>query len=290
MAAQTGSFDIDALRSFLAVAEHSGFTGAANATGTTQSTVSMRVRRLEQAVGTPLFRREGRGARLTVDGERLQAHARELVRVNDAAWQDLTGTQVTGTVRLGIPDDYSFYLPETLRAFAERHPAVSLEVRCDLSVGLVAQVRRGDLDLAIVTRQRNSPGGTLLRREPLVWAAAHGSFPEHTDPVPLTVFPREACVFREHATRALTETGRRWRVIHTSKSVSGQRAFVGSGLAVTPLTASMLPADLRMATAADGLPDLPPVDIALHRAPGRPPEPARRLAEILRTRLQRAEP
>lgn len=279
------SFDLDVLRTFLAVVEAGSFTAAASAQGTTQSTVSMQIRRLERDLGTPVFHREGRSVRLTVDGERLQTHARELVRLNDEAWRDLTGAALSGAVRLGIPDDYAFYLPETLRDFAETHPAVNLDVRCDLSVALVDRVRRGELDLALVTRQARSPGGEVLRREPLVWSAARARAVEHSDPLPLAVYPREACVFREHATRALTEVGRRWRVIYTSKSITGQQAMVRAGLAVTPTTGNMVTPEMRVVDESGGLPALPAVEIALHRAPGRPSEPARRLYDMIRDKL-----
>lgn len=279
------SLDLGVLRSFLTVVEAGSFTAAAAVLDTTQSTISMQIRRLERDLATPLFHREGRSVRLTVEGERLQAHAREMVRLNDEAWRDLTGATLSGAVRLGIPDDYAFYLPDALRDFAEAHPGVNLDVRCDLSVALVDRVRRGELDLALVTRQARSPGGEVLRREPLVWGTARSRAVEHSDPVPLAVYPREACVFREHATRALTEVGRRWRVIYTSKSITGQQAMVRAGLAVTPTMASMVASDMRVLDEGAGLPALPSVEIALHRAPGRPSEPARRLYDTIRERL-----
>jgi DNA-binding transcriptional LysR family regulator len=282
------TFDLSVLRTFLTVIDSGGFTAAARRLNATQSTVSMQIRRLEQAVGNPLFRREGRDVSLTADGEKLQAHARDLLRLNDEAWRDLAAPEVSGTVRLGIPDDYAFYLPEIIRDFTEQYPAVDLRVQCDLSVALVELVRAGAIDVALVTRQPNSPGGEVLRREPLVWVAAQAHAPEQRDPLPLSLFPREACIFRESAARALNAAGRRWRAIYTSKSLMGQQAFVGAGLAVTVLTPRLVAADQRILGEAADLPPLPQIELALHRQTGRPSEPVRRLTEVFRRRLGEA--
>ncbi len=273
------------LRAFLAVSDEGGFTAAAGRLNTTQSTVSMRIRRLEDLAGTPLFRRDGASVTLTAAGERLQGHARDLLRRHEAAWRALCAPGVSGRVRLGIPDDYAFYLPSVLRDFTERHPGVDLRVESALSIDLAEKVRAGTLDLAIVTRQKRSPGGEVLRREPLVWVGGGAHAPAEESPLPLALYPREVCVFREQATEALDSAGRPWRVAYTSTSLTGQRAMVEAGLALSVLTPGMVPEGLRILGDAAGLPALPSVEIALHRAPGRPPEPARRLADRLREHM-----
>ena len=75
--------------------------------------------------------------------------------------------------------------------------------------------RRG----AISPRPPNSPGGDVLKREPLVWVASPNHAPERRDPLPLSLYPRNACVFRERATQALNAAGRDWRAIYTSKTL-----------------------------------------------------------------------
>lgn len=280
------TFDLALLRTFTTVIDSGGFTAAARRLNATQSTVSMQIRRLEQSVGRPLFRRDGRDIQLTADGERLQGHARRLLQLNDEAWRDLAGPEVSGTLRLGIPDDYAFYIPEIIREFSEQYPGVDLRVQCDLSVALVELVRAGAIDMALVTRQPNSPGGEVLRRERLVWVAAQNHAPEQREPLPLSLFPREACIFRDNAVRALNAAGRPWRAIYTSKTLSGQQAFVGAGLAVTVLTPSQVARELRILDESEtSLPALPWIELALHRQPGRPTEPARRLTELFRQRL-----
>jgi DNA-binding transcriptional LysR family regulator len=282
------TFDLDLLRTFWCVREAGGFTAAARRLNSTQSTVSMQIRRLEAQVGTTLFQRLGRSVQSTTDGERLAAYAGQLLALNDQAWHDMQSAELSGRVRLGIPDDFAFYLPEVIREFREQYPGVDLQVTCDLSVTLMNRLSADQLDLAVVTRHPRTPGGHLLRREPLVWVAARDHHPEQQDPLPLSLFPRDICVFRERALDALSEAGRAWQVVYSSNSLTGQQAIVGAGLAVTALIPSMVSPQLRQLGADAGLPDLPSVEIALHRRPGRPSEAVKRLSETIDQRLAAA--
>ena len=279
------TFDLDLLRTFWCVRETGGFTAAARRLNSTQSTVSMQIRRLEDQLGTTLFQRLGRRVQATTDGERLAAYAGQLLALNDQAWNDITSAELSGRVRLGIPDDFAFYLPEVIREFREQYPAVDLQVTCDLSVTLMNRLSDDQLDLAVVTRHPRTPGGHLLRRERLVWVGAPDQQPEQQEPLPLSLFPRDICVFRERALSALSEAGRDWQVVYTSNSLTGQQAIVGAGLAVTALIPSMVSPQLRQLDAEADLPELPNVEIALHRRPGRPSEAVKRLSETIEQRL-----
>lgn len=282
------TFDLDLLRTFWCVRETGGFTAAARRLNSTQSTVSMQIRRLEDQVGTTLFQRLGRQVQATPDGERLAGYAGQLLVLNDQAWNDLTSAELSGRVRLGIPDDFAFYLPEVIREFREQYPGVDLQVTCDLSVTLMNRLSEDQLDLAVVTRHPRTPGGHLLRRERLVWVGAPEHQPERQDPLPLSLFPRDICVFRERALSALSEAGRDWQVVYSSNSLTGQQAIVGAGLAVTALIPSMISPQLRQLDAEADLPELPNVEIALHRRPGRPSEAVKRLSETIEQRLAAA--
>src|SRR3712207_1182198 len=79
-------FDLDLLRTFVAIADNGGFTRAAERVGCTQSTVSLQVKKLEEGLGRRLFEREpGRGLLLTPDGEILLTYARRILRLGDEA-------------------------------------------------------------------------------------------------------------------------------------------------------------------------------------------------------------
>ncbi|MBV6638037.1 MAG: hypothetical protein KI788_19305, partial [Mameliella sp.] len=147
-------------------------------------------------------------------------------------------------------------------------------------------VQDGMLDIAVVTRQPNVPGGDVLDREALVWVGAPGFRHDPETALPLSVYPRDICAFRGAMLSALKSAGLRWRIAYTSQSLTGQSAIVGAGLAVTAMTRSMVPEALQVLS-TDILPDLPGMEIALHRRPGRPTEPARLLTEMILDRYLR---
>jgi len=277
--------DLVVLRTFVGVVEAGGFTAAAERLHMAQSTVSAHISRLEGTFGCPLLQRGQKAAIPTPAGERLLSHARQMLRQNALAWQDVQEQRLAGVVRLGIPDDYVIYLPGALSAFGARFPGVELEVRCGLSVDLVQEVKTGTLDLAITTRQPNSPGGEVLCREPMVWAGASGYDTPYRIPLPLAVSREGVCVFRERAIAALEAAGIPWRIAYTSASLSGISAAVRAGLAVTVLTPSMLGPDLRVLGREEGLPELPFSEITLHRSLGRPSEATCQLVIQLRSHI-----
>ncbi|MBB3139676.1 LysR substrate-binding domain-containing protein [Halomonas organivorans] len=278
--------DLVVLNTFVNVVESGGFTVAAERLHMAQSTVSAHMKRLEDTLDCQLLQRGQRLALPTPSGERLLAHARQMLRQNALAWQDLREQRLDGVVRLGIPDDYVIYLPEALSAFEARFPGVELEVRCGLSVDLVQDVQAGALDLAVATRQPNSPGGEVLCREPMVWAGAAGYDTHQRSPLPLAVSKEGVCIFRERAIAALEAAGIPWRIAYASASLSGLSAAVRAGLAITVLTPSMMGQELRILGLEEGLPELQTTEITLHRSPGRPSEAAQQLAIQLQAHIK----
>src|SRR5215204_5911996 len=166
----TALLDVDHLRTFLAIAETGSFTRAADVVHKTQSAVSMQMKRLEERLGRPIFSRDGRASKLTEDGERLLDYARRIVKLNVEALTAFSDAELTGRVRLGVPDDYADrYLPEIMARFSRAYPAVELTVTCEPTVELVARIAANDLDLAIITNAETNRPGDTFRREQLLW-------------------------------------------------------------------------------------------------------------------------
>lgn len=260
--------DIHLLRAFVAVAELKNFTKAASRLNRTQSAVSMQVRRLEQNLGKLLLSRYRGRVSLTDDGLVMLEYAKRILKLNDEIIAEIGDPQVKGRVRLGVPDDYAAYLlPVVLTGFGALYPKINLEVYCALSVDLLQLLREGEVDLALTTRQPQSPGGSVIRREQLVWAQAQGSQLQHQDPLPLALFPRGMCLFRESALAALQSCGRSWRLVCTSRGLAGIRAVVASGMAITIVTQNTISPSMEPIALEDGLPALPQVDICLHKSP-----------------------
>lgn len=273
--------DIDLLRALVAVVDADGFTAAADTLARTQSAISMQIRRLESTVGCQLLSRSKRGVMPTVEGEHLLGHARRILAAHDEAVQSLTGTNARGRVSIGTPDDYAgTFLTAALARFAAAHPGVELEIHCDLTPRLRRAQAAGELQLVLGTRQPGETEGDLLRREPMVWAAAPDHRPELRDPLPIATF-LDGCIFRPLTERALAASGRAWRVAYSSSSLAGIQSAVEGGLALTALVRSTVPAGWRLLGLAEGLAPLPPVEIALFRS-----SPLPRAARLLADHLQ----
>ena len=169
----TALLDIDQLRTFIAIAETGSFTRAADVVHKTQSAVSMQMKRLEERLGKPIFERDGRASRLTDDGERLLDYARRIVKLNVEAFTSVAGAGLTGSARLGVPDDYADrYLPEIMARFARSHPGVELTIVCEPTVSLVDRIDNGDIDLAIITHSSSNRQCDIIRRERLLWVTS----------------------------------------------------------------------------------------------------------------------
>ena len=278
-------FDLDLLRTFVAIADNGGFTRAAERVGRTQSTVSLQIKKLEEGLGRRVFDREGGGRggepRLTPDGEILLNYARQVLRLCDEARSRIMEPGVEGTVRLGTPEDFAtVHLPDILARFARAHPRVALEVNCDFTLNLLEGFSKGLYDLVLFKREPQGPaGGVGVWREVLVWTAGPRLVLNEGDTLPLVLAPVPD-VYRKRAIAALEAAGRTWRIVYTSPSLAGLQAAVRAGLGVTVLPKEMVPAGLMVLGEAEHrLPTLPDAEVVLYRAPGRLSRPAELLAE-----------
>ncbi|MCF7202238.1 LysR substrate-binding domain-containing protein [Pseudomonas oligotrophica] len=257
------SIDTELLRSFVAIADHGGFTRAAEAVNRTQSAVSMQMKRLEEDVlQRPLFERSGRQVRLTAEGQVLLGYARRILKLHGEVITTLRQPHMVGAVRIGTPDDYVMrFLPGILARFAQAYPLVQVEVHCEPSGQLL---QRQDLDLSIVTREPGTEIGQLLRQEHFVWAEAAGFDLHRQRPIPLAMF-NNGCFCRAWVCNALDAAEIDYRIAYTSPSLAAIMALVGAGLAVTAQLQSLVPAELRILGDNEGLPRLPLSSIVLLR-------------------------
>ncbi|MCF5428007.1 LysR family transcriptional regulator, partial [Pseudomonas syringae] len=253
------SIDTELLRTFVAIADHGGFTRAGEAVNRTQSAVSMQMKRLEEdVVQRPLFQREGRVLNLTAEGQVLLGYARRILKLHSEVFNTLREPHMIGVVKIGSPDDYVMrFLPGILAQFAQAYPLVQVEVHCEPSDLLL---QRHDLDLTIVTRKPGTEIGTLLRQERLMWMEAVGFAPHEQTPIPLAMFNTH-CFCRDWACNALDGMGRDYRIAYSSSSMAAITAVVSAGLAVTAQFQSLATADLRILGEAEQLPQLPTASI-----------------------------
>jgi len=170
------------LRCFCAAFERGSFTAAAEALRVSQPAVAEQIRKLEQALGTDLFVRAGRGVVATEAGRAFAEHAtRSLRAVEDAA--DSVGQLnelQTGTIAIGVFGGPSAWrVDELLVAFLGRHPQVSVRLVGHNSSAIVDRVRRGELEAGLIVLPIDDEKLDVrpIVRDEVVYVSAH---PERT--------------------------------------------------------------------------------------------------------------
>ncbi|MEK8028823.1 LysR family transcriptional regulator [Pseudaquabacterium rugosum] len=259
--------DLHLLHTFNTIVECNSLSLAARRLHKTQAAVSIQLKKLEELVGRRLLDRGHQGAALTPDGERLLQYARRLLAVSEEALGLFRSEELGGVVRFGIPDDYaSAFLRPVLQRFRERHPAVQLRIRNDISHHLFTALDEGELDLALLTQRNGEAGAELLRGEPLHWVAAPGFTLPGSGPLPLALYPH-GCSYRQQMLQALTLAQRDYEIACECTGVTGVNLAVDSGLALTATIECLIdPAWRRLDAQACGLPPLGLVMIELRRA------------------------
>ena len=278
--------DLDQLQTFVTIADTGSFTRAAEEVHRTQSAVSMQMRRLEERIGRPLFEKDGRSNRLSEEGERLLTYARRMLRLNRETMAAFDDASLEGHVRIGTPDDYADrFLPEIMARFSRSNPRVELTVVCEPTPGLAEHIKRGNLDLALITHNEARGASEVVRREPLLWVTSANHATHEQDVLPMA-FGRPTCIWRRAACAVLDGMDREYRVLFTSFSATVIAAAVLSGLAVSVLPECALRPGMRVLGEADGFGALPDCRIGLLRHPN-PANPeiidalARHIAESL---------
>lgn len=283
------NLDVALLRTFAAVADQRSMTGASQVLHLTQGAVSQQIARLEELVGDALLRREPRGLRLTPAGERLLGRARTLLALNDEIWSEIEGGVVAGPVRLGLPYDLvGTHLAPALKSYCEAFPQVDLTLVCLPSPDLLAAVRGGQLDVAVVEEPLGAETGETLAVDRLVWVGARGGRAHGRTPLPLSLVA-ETCVFRPPVQSALTRQKRSSRLVFENGGLDATRATVRMDLAVSAWLATTVPADLAILPPEVGLPELPSFAVTLHLAPAVRGAAIQELARHLREAMARPQ-
>jgi DNA-binding transcriptional LysR family regulator len=150
------------LEYFVAVAEEANFTRAAGRVHISQSGVSAQIRALERELGAELIDRSGGTATLTTAGQAALPQARATLAAAGSVKQsvdDVTGL-LRGSLSVGMVTACTVpQLFDALAHFHSVHPGVELALREGNSDQLVADVRSGELDLALVGIAARTPTG-----------------------------------------------------------------------------------------------------------------------------------
>ena len=231
--------DIDAVRAFTLVAELESFTRAAQVSGTTQSAVSLKLKRLEERLTTRLVERSPRSVRLTAEGAGFLERARDLLAAHDRA---LAGAQpAERRLTIGISDHVAGPdLPDLIARVNAFDPALLLEVRIDFSNALLDKFDRAEFDAVIARREGNRRGGEKLLEDEFGWFAAPNFHHKPGEKLRLAMLAAP-CGVRAHAIRALDKANVKWLEAFTGGGVTAVAAAISCGLAVAPLARRIAP-------------------------------------------------
>jgi DNA-binding transcriptional LysR family regulator len=254
--------DIDAVRAFALVAELASFTRAAQVSGTTQSAVSLKLKRLEERLATRLVERTPRSVRLTAEGGAFLELARDLLAAHDRA---LTGAKpVERPLMIGISDHVAGPdLPSVIARVTAFDPALLLDVRIDFSHVLLEKFDRAELDAVVVRREGNRRGGEKLLEDEFGWFAAPNFRQRPGEKLRLAMLAAP-CGVRAHAIRALDKANVKWLEAFTGGGVTAVAAAISCGLAVAPLARRIAPPGTLDVGRSLALPPLGRSTVALH--------------------------
>ncbi len=135
------------------LSDHGSFSRAAEAAHVTQPTLSAGIAELEKILGTPVVDRARSGVILTAAGEEAVRRARAILDQAEDLVQAAQGAgqPLSGRFRLGvIPTVAPFLLPRALPVLRQRFPKLRLFLREDLTHRLIAALRAGALDAALI--------------------------------------------------------------------------------------------------------------------------------------------
>jgi DNA-binding transcriptional LysR family regulator len=255
------TLDVDAVKAFVAIADLQSFTRAAEALGTTQGAISVKLKRLEDRVGQKLIERTPRVVRLSAQGAVFLESARDLLAAHDRAVAGLSSTRRRFSLgiatHVGGPE-----LPTLLARLNAHDPALTIEVRLDDSRDLLDAFDRGEIDAAIIRREDDRRDGEVLAPEHFGWFASPDFVCRAGEPLRLAA-SSPTCGIRNLVTRALDAAGIPWTEVFLGCGSFAVAEAVSAGLATSVFSCRLAPPGTVEVSRRLGLPSLPPSEIVL---------------------------
>lgn len=153
------------MRAFVAIAEKHHFSLAAAGLGVSQSTLSQALSALESGLGVQLVERSTRRVFLTAEGTQLLGYAQAVLDATERFSAAAAGVAdpLQGTMRLGlIPTVAPYVLPAVLAGLPDRLPGLTLRVIEDQTERLLAGLREGAVDAALLALPSEAGGMTEI--------------------------------------------------------------------------------------------------------------------------------
>ncbi|WP_162199379.1 LysR family transcriptional regulator [Kiloniella litopenaei] len=257
--------DLNALKSFVMVAEALNFTKVAERRNTVQSAISSHVTKLESELDrTLIIRGRGQSMSLTPEGEALAVYARRLLSLAHEARETIQTSRSRRIVRLGTTVTLAMSIvSDVLAAYATERTNVQIHIQCDRSEALLSRLGANEIDIAFMMDQGEPKNRAFVHSQPLAWVSGENFQLRSSDDVPLA-FLSDGRDLRRYALEALDTVGRKGHVSHLSPHPIGVRAFVQAGLALTIMPMLCLSPPLQIASTDLNLPPLSQVALSAY--------------------------
>lgn len=257
--------DIDAIRAFVLVAQYKSFTRVADAMGTTQAAVSLKIKRLEEALGRALLERTPRRVTLSVHGLAFQGSAQRLLDSYNDAMLSLDSPK--RTLRIGVSHHIvGADLSRWFKRLSATDPDVVVAFSLGTSRDMLDSYEQGKLDVALILRHDNRrQDGEVIGAEHFTWMAAETLQVADGAPLPVAIQPAP-CGMRSMVASALQQHGRSWREAFVGSGILAIGAAVSAGIGVGAMVGRMAPAGCVEVAARFDLPPLPSRDVVLYTA------------------------
>lgn len=173
-------FDLADLQAFLAVVDLGSFRAASESLYLSQSAVSRRVDKLENALGVALFTRSTRRVELTTVGRAFVHKARAVIHELESSLVGIAdfAERISGVVTIAcVPSAVDYFLPTVIREFHQLHPRIRVRLIDESSADLLLAVTNGEADFGLTYIGTKEPDIQFqpLLNDPFVLACT----PEH---------------------------------------------------------------------------------------------------------------
>lgn len=242
-------FTLRQLEFYIALSETLQVSKAASRCHVSQSSMTVALRNLEEALDVQLFLRQPKGSRLTLAGDRFLTHARTIISNSYIALEDLHRQPETtaGKVRIGIAQTLSAYLlPEILSDIESRFPLLEIDYFEATAPDLLAALRQQQVDFCLlltsnIQRDSDLEVETIIRSLRQLWIApGHALLSQSVirlrDIVKLPFLMLETDQYPKVITNIWQHAGYQPSVQFRSNSFETVRSLVAQGNGITILS------------------------------------------------------
>ena len=237
--------DLQRLQTFRTVATLMNFNQAAGVLNSSQSTVSARIKTLENEIGVLLFKRIGKIVQLTEAGAKMLVYADKLLAIEEEALAEVAGRNATsGLLTIRMPQTVAtHYLPRILSDYQPRFPGMRLDITSCALHSLEHELRIGTVDLAFIFADSITAKNLIseiLHIEPLV-VVSHPNHPlaamksvDFTDlEGQVLLLPKSDCGYRMEFEQTLAAKRVKPATVIEMNSIDAIKQTIQTGIGVT---------------------------------------------------------